>query len=643
MKRFKLLALLLVIVMMFSIAFVGCTQKTSNENQTVDQSAKQTEAPKDNTPKETAKPAYTGPKVLDYYVGTEPQTLDAQQMWGAPDMFIANMFIEGLLRLGQKQGVVVPGVAESWKFDSATATWTFKLNPKAVWMDGTPITATDFFFAWRMAIDTQAAYSFFITDFVKGASDYAALTKDVYLTEKDPAFKKLLDKNATLSKDATKNAEAIKTVKKDIADRKDKMTDAEKTEYKTKKDELWSKSSAIAADNGMTLSVTLGKPCPFFEQLAAFPVFFPANEKFYNEHSQKGDYTTEAIGLNSNGPWKVQDWKHKDSFKMVRNDKYWNNANIKIDELNIKIVEDVETRTNLLKTGKLDGSAIQAKDLPDFQDVATLDKYGLQTLIDLPDYTIFYVEFNHFSNKIIQNINVRKALSYAMDRKGLVEKISLGDDPGVAFIPNYFPGIAKSFREENGKTLVEDNNKAKAKEFLTKALEELKLKELPAIDMLIDTSDIASKIAQKFQSDWSEIGIKVNLVPLPWSEKLTRLQKGEFAMCSSGWGPDYLDAMTYLDLFETTNGSNSGLYSNPAYDKLINDAKAEFDAKKRIDLMYQAEKMLIDQMVVAPEYFRIAHWTYKKYLTGVVNRGVGASTDFYYADIDMSAKMGQSK
>ena len=67
------------------------------------------------------------------------------------------------------------------------------------------------------------------------------------------------------------------------------------------------------------------------------------------------------------------------------------------------------------------------------------------------------------------------------------------------------------------------------------------------------------------------------------------------------------------------------------------------DAKKRIDLMYQAEKMLIDQMVIAPEYFRIAHWTFKKYLTGVVSRGVGANTDFYYADIDMGAKMGQSK
>jgi ABC-type transport system substrate-binding protein len=93
-----------------------------------------------------------------------------------------------------------------------------------------------------------------------------------------------------------------------------------------------------------------------------------------------------------------------------------------------------------------------------------------------------------------------------------------------------------------------------------------------AMDMLIDTGDISMKMAQKYQEDWKQVGITVNLIPIPWSEKI-----------------------------------------------------------------------LMEDMVVAPDYYRVAHWTYKTYLTGVVNRGIGANTDFYWADIDMTAKMADKK
>jgi oligopeptide transport system substrate-binding protein len=620
-KSKKFLATIVAAVLVMSTAFVGCDIKTSPNPSP--------------TPTPTAPAKYTGPKVLDSVIGDEPQTLDAQQMIGAPDMFAINFFMEGLTRSGKEEGKYEPGVAKSWNFNEATNTYTFELNKDAKWSNGDPVTAADFFFGWRLALEDNTSYSFLIS-YIKGVSDYSAVTKKSFLIEKDAAFKAL---NAQVK--AEKDAAKLKDLKAQVSKRLETMTDSENSEYKKIKDELWSKVGAKEKDG--KLEIQLDSPVPFFYGLTSFPVFYPVNEKFYNEHKKAGDYTLETSGLLSNGPWVMKEWKHKESFKLVKNDNYWNKGNIKIDEVNLKVVNDVATRTNLLKTGKLDGAAIQATDLKDFEDAATLNQYNLQPLVNMPDYTVFYIDFNHFNNKITQNANIRKAMALAMDRKTFVEKISLGDEPALAVIPSHFLGLSKSFREENGVALIQDNQKDKAKEYLVKGLQELGLKELPAMDMLIDTGDISMKIAQKYQEDWKQVGITVNLIPIPWSEKMSRLQAGNFALCADGWGPDYLDPSTFLELFESTNGNNYGQYSNPKYDELIAKARIEKDKAKRMGYFYEAEKILMEDMVVAPDYYRVAHWTYKTYLTGVVNRGIGANTDFYWADIDMTAKMADKK
>jgi oligopeptide transport system substrate-binding protein len=620
MKTKRLIATIVTAVLVVSTAFVGCDTKTSP-------------VPSPTTPIAPAK--YTGPKVLDYVIGDEPQTLDAQQMIGAPDMFAINFFMEGLTRSGKEEGKYEPAVAKSWSFNEAANTYTFELNKDAKWSNGDPVTAADFFFGWRLALEDNTSYSFLIS-YIKGVQDYTGVTKKSFLIGKDAAFKALNDQVK-----AEKDAAKLKDLKAQVSKRVETMTETEKAEYKKVKDELWAKVGAKEKDG--KLEIQLDSPVPFFYGLTSFPVFFPVNEKFYNEHKKAGDYTLETSGLLSNGPWTMKEWKHKESFKLVKNENYWNKGNIKIDEVNLKVVNDVATRTNLLKTGKLDGAAIQATDLKDFEDTATLNQYSLQPLVNIPDYTVFYIDFNHFSNKVTQNVNIRKAMSLSMDRKTFVEKINLGDEQALAVIPSHFLGLSKSFREENGVALFQDNQKDKAKEYLAKGLQELGLKELPPMDMLIDTGDISMKIAQKFQEDWKQVGITINLVPVPWSEKMSRLQAGNFGLCADGWGPDYLDPLTYLELFQSENGNNYGKYNNPKYDELIEKARVEVDKTKRMGYFYDAEKILIEDMVVAPNYYRVAHWTYKNYLTGVVNRGIGANTDFYWADVDMNGKMAEKK
>jgi Bacterial extracellular solute-binding proteins, family 5 Middle. len=465
----------------------------------------------------------------------------------------------------------------------------------------------------------------------------------------DEEFKALQDQLAELNKDPEANKAAIEEIEGKINARIEGMTDEEKAEYQAKKDELWNNVKIAVKEDGSVIEITLKVPAPYFPNLVAFPVYNPVNKDFYEKHKAAGDYCTEASGLPSNGPWKVVEWKHDDYFKLVRNEYYWNKDNINIDEMNIKIVNDVATRTNLLKTGELDGSAIQASDLKEFEDMATLNQYNLQPLVNKPDFGSFYIEINYNYEgegaEALKNANIRKALAYAIDREGYVEKISLGDKPALALIPYSFPGYEKTFREEAGEELFEDNNKEKAREFLQKGLEELGITadELK-LSMMIGDSDISKKSAEKIQADWAEIGINVELEALPWSEQLARLQSGNYMMSNSGWGPDYPDPMTFLEIFRSDSPNNNGGYSNSEYDELLNKAMNEKDDKKRMEYLYEAEKILIQEdMGVIPNYYRIAHWTYKNYLTGVVNRGVGATTDFYFADIDMAAKMADQK
>ncbi|MBZ4668155.1 MAG: OppA6 [Defluviitaleaceae bacterium] len=606
MKLKKQWSMFLAVVMIFGVALTACG--TKDETQTVGEAGQQTE--------QNSESAYEGEKVLDYYLSSEPQTLDPQQMWGQPDIQVENMFMEGLMRFGKDDSSLEPGVAKGYTYDEATNTYTFELREDAKWADGTPITADDFFFAWRLAVDTSGAYSFLIADYIEGAADYAAYDKAAFLTEKDASF-------ANLSEE-------------DQAARIEAMTEEELNAFQAKKDELWSNVKAVAEGNNII--ITLAVPAPYFPNLTAFAVYAPVKEEFYNEQNAASKYGIEAEGLLANGPWKIAEWVHKDYFKLVKNENYWNKDNINIDVINMKIVNDVETRTNLLKTGALDGSAIQSKDVPDFEDMATLEQLNLQAMINRSDFSIFYIDFNHFDNPITQNANIRKALMYAMDRTSFVEKINIGDEPALAIIPEAFPGLEKTFREENGIELFEDNNKEKAKEYLAAGLKELGMSELPTLDLLIGDGDIDQKVAEKFQADWKEIGINVNLVPLPWAERLTRLQNGDFGMSASGWGPDYPDAMTFLELFESVNPNNNGKYNNPEYDKLIQAAKQEKDAATRIQYLYDAEKILIEDAVIAPMYYRNVHFTFKNYVTGVVIRGVGATTDFYWTDIDMNAK-----
>lgn len=615
----------LAIVMLVSMTLTAYGDTLGGHNQAL----------KDTQLKKTSKSEY---KILDYYLWNEPETLDFHKMNFSYDLFLANTFMEGLVRFGKEDGKYEPGVAKTWNYEEDNMTWTFQLREDAKWKDGTPITAHDFEFGWKLAMDNQGVYTHFLTDYIDGASEYASLSKKTYLKEKDKDFKDLFEK-AELEKDKYKREELMSK----ISDRISKMTNNELADYKKMKEELW-KNVGVKGE-GNKFSVKLKINCPYFIGFTPFAVFYPVNEKFYNKHINNAinTYCLEAGGLNSNGPWIVEEWKHNEGFKLVKNENYWNKENIKIDEINLIIIEDGSVSTDLLKIGAIDLLPINSKYINSYKDKRVNKLYNLKGVVESADYGFTYITLNQKYNKILKNENIRKALAYAMDRKTYCEKINPGDMYSLAIIPENFPGLEKSFREENGMALFEDNQKEMAKEYLKMGLKELGLEKLPPLEFVIESNNMTVSMAKKFQEDWSKVGIDINLITKSWTEKSKILESGDFDLCMSTWGPDYMDPMTYLEIFETNNEYNSGKYSNSEYDNLIKAARSEKNMEKRMKMLYKAEKHLIDNMALIPIFSKNKYWVHKKYLSGVVYRAVGPEPDFYWADIDMEEKNRHTK
>ena len=119
---------------------------------------------------------------------------------------------------------------------------------------------------------------------------------------------------------------------------------------------------------------------------------------------------------------------------------------------------------------------------------------------------------------------------------------------------------------------------------------------------------------------------------LTTKERIARAKAGEFDIVRYGWGPDYADPMTYLEIFHSKSKDlNFAKYSNPKYDELIDLAKVNQDNKTRMDAMKQAEKLLADDFTYSAIYYQVGVYLINPNLKGVVLRSVGDSVDFYNA------------
>ncbi len=340
------------------------------------------------------------------------------------------------------------------------------------------------------------------------------------------------------------------------------------------------------------LEVTLERPTPFFLSLLAFRTYYPVNRAAAANERWAADAKT-FVG---NGPFRLVNWVHDNKMELVKNEHYWDAAKVRLARADIILVESAATRLVMFENKQLDMA-----DNPPVSEMPRLQREGKLKIF--PFLGVSYFPFN-VAQAPFDNAKVRKAFTLALDRRTLIDKVSRGGQtPAVAFVP---PGIhdaaGNDFRAKGGPYYA-DHDAAAAQKLLAEAGYP-EGRGLPPVTLLYNTGESNKLIAEAVQEMWKRaLGADIQLSNQELKVFYDNLDKHNFQLAIDSWIGDYVDPMTFLELFETGNGNNSPGYANPAYDSRLAAARLASDPGARAAALHAAEKILMDDAVVCPLYF----------------------------------------
>ena len=357
----------------------------------------------------------------------------------------------------------------------------------------------------------------------------------------------------------------------------------------------------IKAVGKYKLVITLERRIPYFDKLMGFAVFFPQSEKAVTKYGSK--YGTASKYMLYNGPFKQVGWTGSNlSWKMVKNPYYWDKKNVKLDTITWSVQKTPSTAYNLYQSNKLDYTGLdasQTKQLKNQKGYVTLNQGAT-----------FYLQFNVAKNKYLANTNIRKALSLAVDRKGLTSSLGGNSIPANTLTPTQLTDVngedyTKRISKSAKSFYPASTNKKEAVKYMNKGLKELGVSKF-SFKILSDDTDAGKKTTEFLQSTFeSTFGnkVSVSVQNLPFKTRLSRSTAGNFDIVVSGWSADFADPISFLDLFTSTNPENNGKWKNTSYDKLIADSKTTASTSKRWDDLTKAEDILLNNVGVAPLYY----------------------------------------
>ncbi len=494
----------------------------------------------------------------------EPPQLNGMKATDQVSILLLSHLMEGLVRY-DRRGKIIPGVAERWEMNDKTA--TFWLRDNALWSDGRPVTAHDFVFAWRNALDPGTA------------SEYAFILYPL------------------------KNGEAINRGDMDPS------------------------MLGVTAVDDRTLKVVFERPTGYFIKLTAFTTYFPVRQDFYESRGDR--YAAEPEDLLYNGPFRMTEWTHSASLRMVKNENYWDKDSITLNAINADyITADTRARLNLFIDGKIVHTRLDGETYKD----ALTQKFRIRRFTT---GSVFFLEYNHRPGRVTANVNLRRAIQHVFDTNEMVNKVlaTPGNLPGESLFPVWLNGVEDKFRREYPAKKVELDVR-KAKDFLALARKELGIEKFPPLILLVGDSPTAAKQAEYMQGLLkSRLGLDIKIDIQTFKQRLAKMTAGEFDIVGAGWGPDYDDVMTFGDLPASWNLNNRGKYNNPEYDRLVRVAMNSADPRTRMDAMGQLQDILFDDAVILPQYEQGVIYLMHPKLKGVVRRVVGADPDYTYARV----------
>lgn len=348
------------------------------------------------------------------------------------------------------------------------------------------------------------------------------------------------------------------------------------------------KQVGIRLNEAGELVIELEQPKGYFPLLlthhSTYPIRKDVIEKF-------GDKWTDPDKIVTLGPYKLKVWDHDKAVVLERYDDYYGEK-AKIKNVLGYMINEYSTALNLSDAGKLDFQpSLPAKELPQLRT-----RPGYRQSSSLATY---YYGLNT-RKAPFQDVRVRKALVYAVDRKQITDLLAAGHAPLTGWVP------AGMFGYENDRGLKFDPEMAR------KLLDEAGYKDrskFPRITLAFNTNENHQRVAENVQAQLKKnLGIEVQLNNEEWKVYLKRLQTDTPHMYRMGWLADYPDPSTFASLMTSYSENNRTGWGNKRYDELTKEAAMSLDKEKRRKAYSEIQKILTEEDVpVLPIYSAVRH------------------------------------
>lgn len=483
---------------------------------------------------------------------------------------------ESFYRLGA-HGKLTPGLAKSTDVSADGKTYTFHLRPNLKWSNGDKLTSKDFVYSWRRTLTPATK------------SQYAYLFDGI--------------KNAT----------------------------------QVNKGKAAPSQLGISAPDKQTVVVQLDKPIAYFKLLMAYPLFAPQNERVVKQYGKK--YATQAKYMVYSGPFKMEKWNGTGNrWQFVKNNQYWDKSVVKLHKITYQVIGNTTTGVEIYQQKKLSLTLLSNQQVKNYRTNDQFKQY--------PYSLITYLKWNFHdpdttNNMATNNQNIRQAVALSVDRSQLTEKV-LGDGSRVptGFVPGGLATNAangKDFATEQQVPNTVTYNPKLAKEKFATGLKEIGANKVSLTLLAADDDPASTVVTQYLKSQLEKTlpGFTLNIRAVPGKAANTQGQKGDFDLSLSGWGGDFNDPITFLQIPQSNTAYNYGKWSDKTYDGLIDQAqnKDANDPAKRWQDLVDASQHLNRVQSFTPLYQANYAYLQQKNVHGIIHNTAGTQWNYKYTYI----------
>lgn len=368
--------------------------------------------------------------------------------------------------------------------------------------------------------------------------------------------------------------------------------------------EMETSALGVTAIDDTTLEVRLSQPLPYFPQMVTHGTTFPVHQATVEEF---GSDWVQPENMVSNGAYVLTEFVPQERLVRERNPMYWDSDNTILERVVKLVIPDENVALTRFLAGELDRTDIPAGQYP------RLSAQYPEQAASVPQACSYYYMFNlrEGASEEIQDPNVRKALSLAIDRDIIVNNVlAAGQKAAYTFThwatagfetPNIpMATMTQAERNEMAITLLADAGYGSDNPL--------------SIDLVYNTDDSHRAVAIAISQMWKQtLGVETILANQEWQTFLEARSNGDFEVARGGWCADYNEASTFLDLMQSGSGYNDSKYVNPAVDALLAEAKTSANPQANYD---RVEEFIAQDTPIIPIYHYAADYMYAEDLEG---------------------------